>query len=65
LIELLEAEFGVSLERDHLPTREGDVRDSQADSTLLRDLFPDITPVDLASGLRETVEWMKTRSEQR
>ena len=38
--------------------RPGDVRDSQADTTRLRMLFPDITPVALADGLRATTAWM-------
>lgn len=64
VIELLEAELGHSLERHHVATREGDVRDSQADSTLLTSLFPDITPVELTTGLRETLEWMRNREDQ-
>lgn len=61
VIELIEAELGTALERNHVGVREGDVRDSQADSTALRALFPDIVPVDLSVGLRETVAWMKQR----
>ena len=33
------------------PPRPGDVRDSQADMTILRALFPDIIPVPLEKGL--------------
>ena len=40
--------------------RPGDVRDSQADSTRLRTLFPDISPVALREGLRATAAWMAT-----
>jgi UDP-glucose 4-epimerase len=43
----------------HRPTRPGDVRDSQADSTRLRALFPDAGPVDLDQGLSETVAWFR------
>jgi UDP-glucose 4-epimerase len=42
------------------PRRSGDVRDSQADQTRLRALFPDVEPVSLTEGLRATVEWFRT-----
>jgi len=64
VVSLLEAELGGALERNHIGVREGDVRDSQADSTVLRSLFPDIVPVDLETGLKATVEWMKQREGQ-
>ncbi|HPU13624.1 MAG TPA: NAD-dependent epimerase/dehydratase family protein [Aeromicrobium sp.] len=64
VIELIEAELGTKVERNHVGVREGDVRDSQADSTQLRSLFPDIEPVDLKAGLHATVEWMKQRKDQ-
>ncbi|WP_432834208.1 NAD-dependent epimerase/dehydratase family protein [Dactylosporangium sp. CA-092794] len=39
------------------PARPGDVRDSQADSGRLEELFPDHRPVPLDAGLAETVSW--------
>ena len=60
VIDELEAILGHGLARDHLPQRAGDVPHSQADSTLLQGLFPDIEPVGLAEGLRATVEWFRT-----
>jgi UDP-glucose 4-epimerase len=39
------------------PARPGDVRDSQADSSRLRELFPGHDPVPLEQGLAETVSW--------
>jgi UDP-glucose 4-epimerase len=60
VIERLEAIVGHRLEREHLAPRAGDVRDSQADQTRLRALFPDIEPVDLDEGLRRTVEWYRS-----
>ncbi len=39
----------------------GDVRDSQADNTLLRSLFPGTQPVPLRAGLEETVRWFRER----
>ncbi|GAA1574878.1 SDR family oxidoreductase [Dactylosporangium maewongense] len=39
------------------PARPGDVRDSQAESSRLRELFPGHGPVPLDQGLAETVSW--------
>lgn len=47
------------LEVQHVDSRVGDVRDSQASSTALRAMFPDVQPVALAEGLRQTVEWFQ------
>lgn len=60
LISLMEAQLGLELPREHTETRAGDVKDSQADSSLLVKLFPDIVPVSLDAGLTTTVEWMRT-----
>jgi len=63
VVEALEGLLGRRLECEHGPVRAGDVRDSQADQTRLRELFPDVTPVDFAVGLEATVGWMRaTRS---
>jgi len=37
----------------------GDVRDSQADQTRLRALFPHVEPVALGDGLAATVAWFR------
>jgi UDP-glucose 4-epimerase len=60
LVEALERVLGRTLARAHGNARPGDVRDSQADLTHLRALFPDIKPVDLDDGLRSTVSWFKS-----
>lgn len=39
--------------------RKGDVRDSQADFTQLRSLFPEIDPVELNAGISRTADWFK------
>ncbi|MEU5944849.1 NAD-dependent epimerase/dehydratase family protein [Micromonospora sp. NPDC047465] len=54
----LEQLLGRPLERFHEPPRPGDVRDSQADSSRLHELFPAVRPISLREGLRETVSWM-------
>ncbi len=59
LIEVLEKVVGRPLERAHAAPRDGDVRHSQADQTVLRTLFPDIEPISLEEGLAATVEWFR------
>lgn len=61
VIDLIEEQMGSALARKHIESRAGDVRDSQADSTLLMSLFPEIKPVALVDGLAHTVDWMKDR----
>jgi UDP-glucose 4-epimerase len=59
LVEQLEQVTGISATVQHGPPRPGDVPHSQADNSVLRGLFPTLTPVDLETGLRETVEWFR------
>lgn len=61
VIDLLEQITGRSANVEHVETRPGDVRHSQADNARLLELFPGIAPVDLATGLRETVDWFASR----
>ena len=60
LIDELEHVLDRNLELRHTAPRPGDVRDSQADQTTLRTLFPDVTPVALSVGLRATVDWLNS-----
>jgi UDP-glucose 4-epimerase len=60
VLDELQAILGVPVERHHVGPRPGDVRDSQADQTNLRALFPSIVPVELDEGLRRTVAWFRT-----
>lgn len=57
LIGVIEEVVGHPLEREELPTRPGDVRDSQADCSVLQGLVPDLEPVPLPTGIERTVEW--------
>jgi UDP-glucose 4-epimerase len=59
VIDLLGELLGHSLEVEHLDPRPGDVRHSQADSTRLQELFPDVEAVELRDGLAQTVEWFR------
>lgn len=62
VIAMLEQLLGRPLEVEHRDPRPGDIRDSQADSSRLEALFPDLEPVDFADGLRLTVDWLRERS---
>jgi UDP-glucose 4-epimerase len=62
LIETIEAVLGTSVAVEQHPARAGDVRESQADQTLLRSLFPDVKPVSLEDGLRRTADWFRSQS---
>lgn len=59
LIRLIDEQLGIAVAVEHRDPRPGDVRHSQADNQLLRGLFPDVRPVELASGLAETISWMR------
>lgn len=56
--------LGRPIIREHAPERPGDVRHSAADHTLLRGLFPTVTPTPLDVGLRATVAWLRQQLTQ-
>ncbi|MFJ3793688.1 NAD-dependent epimerase/dehydratase family protein [Kitasatospora sp. NPDC090091] len=60
LVGELEQVLGHPVEVAHTEPRPGDVRDSQADNSRLRELFPDVRPVPLREGLERTTEWFRT-----
>jgi UDP-glucose 4-epimerase len=57
LAGLLELVMGRTLAREHTEPRAGDVRDSRADGTLLRELFPVLPVVSIVDCLRDAVAW--------
>ncbi len=57
LIAELERQLGHSVQVEHRPERVGDVRASQSDPVLLRELFPDVPVVPFTEGLTATIEW--------
>lgn len=60
LLAMLQDAVGVDVEPVYGPAREGDVRDSQADDTLARELLGFDAQVTVEEGLRRTVEWFRT-----
>jgi UDP-glucose 4-epimerase len=61
LIAELEAILGTSVAVEHVETRAGDVRHSQADSSRLQELFPGVVPTALPDALRATVDWFRAQ----
>ena len=60
LVSTLEGVLDAPVQVQHAAPRAGDVRDSQADTTALRRLFPRVEPIPLQQGLAETIEWFQT-----
>jgi UDP-glucose 4-epimerase len=61
LIAELETVLGTTVAVEHVDTRAGDVKHSQADSTRLRELFPDVVPTPLPDALRATIDWFRAQ----
>lgn len=59
LIAMIEKEIGESVAIEQRPPRPGDVPHSQADSTRLHELFPEVEAVPLDVGLVDTVRWFR------
>jgi UDP-glucose 4-epimerase len=59
LVARLEGLVGHPLDVHHTDARPGDVRHSTADGSRLAALFPDLVPVDLDTGLAETLAWFR------
>lgn len=58
--ELIAEITGLKLHLEHQQSRAGDVRDSQANSTLLSSMFPDLVVPDFRESLEATVNWLKS-----
>jgi UDP-glucose 4-epimerase len=59
LVATLEKAAGATAEVEFRPARVGEIAQSRADDTNLRDLFPDLHPVSLPEGLQNTVAWFR------
>lgn len=57
LVDMLREKTALELQVNHVDPRAGDVRASQSDGVRVRNLFPDLTPVELDEGLAKTIEW--------
>ena len=60
LFAVLRELIGADVTPIYGPPREGDVRDSQADNTLARELLAFDAKVTIEEGLRRTVEWYRS-----
>lgn len=61
LIAELEAILDVDLTVEFHEGRPGDIRHSQADTQLLRSLFPDAQPTPFREGLARTIDWFRAQ----
>ena len=57
-IELLKGHFP-DLKVNFLGDRPGDVKNSQNDPVILKELFPNIAPTEFPTAFSETVNWLK------
>ncbi|MER7503242.1 NAD-dependent epimerase/dehydratase family protein [Nonomuraea pusilla] len=57
LKDVLGEVLGRPIEAVFLPPRIGDIKESQAAPDLVRELFPDVRPMELEEGLRMTAAW--------
>ncbi len=60
LIPLMQHVTGETIEINYLDPRIGDVRDSQASSKLLNELFDNLTPTEFETALKITSDWFMT-----
>lgn len=60
VIDMLRDLVDSDLVVDNQTVRTGDIAHSQASDALLCELFPDVGPVSFETGLRATVDWMRT-----
>ena len=58
---MLEKVTGKTAEINFRDPRPGDVLHSAADNASLQSLFPDIEPIDLQEGLRQTADWFREK----
>ena len=59
LVETIGHVTGCAVKVEHCEARPGDVKNSQADNTVLRSIFPEVQPVPLEQGIAETVAWFE------
>jgi UDP-glucose 4-epimerase len=57
-LQLLSSIMHTEVDFIHTPSREGDIRHSLNDPSLIRMLFPNVKPVAFTDGLSKTVNWV-------
>ena len=57
-IEMLKQHFP-DIQVKYVSTRAGDVKDSQNSPGLVKELFPDVVPMEFEEALSQTVHWLK------
>jgi len=62
VVEKLEILLGKKLEVKLTETRAGDVKASQAETSLLREVLPSVSNFDFETGLQKTIEWFQSDS---
>ncbi|WP_182353575.1 NAD-dependent epimerase/dehydratase family protein [Flaviflexus huanghaiensis] len=63
LLAEIELQLGKPISREHSDARTGDIRASQADSSRVLELFPEVQPVALEEGIAKTIAWFKQMNE--
>ena len=61
LLETIGSLIGKASKAEYLPPREGDIRESLADITKIRESLMFAPKYDVENGLRETIEWFRNR----
>jgi UDP-glucose 4-epimerase len=61
VVNELERALGRRLARTYVEARVGDVRASQSAPGLMQEYFPDLVPIDLPTGIAQTLEWVRTQ----
>lgn len=62
IIDLLSQEFP-DLKLNYRDPRPGDVRDSQNSPNLIKELFPEVEPVEFEEGFKKTMAWLMEHGE--
>ncbi|WP_431218688.1 NAD-dependent epimerase/dehydratase family protein [Leifsonia xyli] len=65
VIDLMQDHLGLELEVEHVEPRVGDVRASQADGVRIRELFPEVVPVEFETALTRTIDWYRDQRDGR
>ncbi|WP_285115792.1 NAD-dependent epimerase/dehydratase family protein [Leifsonia sp. fls2-241-R2A-40a] len=65
VIDLMQDHLGMELTVEHVEPRVGDVRASQADGVRIRELFPEVQPVEFETALTRTIDWYRAQRDGR